>query len=95
MKKLIIVLIMLATVILPSFAVQIVMTKNLNSFFKQTNARTANATCFMYANNNFKCACRFSSNEIIWQSNTHEYFNKHWNNNGNTLYGYIKECAKD
>lgn len=51
-----------------AYAGEVFVNKNINSFFKETSTRTANATCFMYPKNQFKCACRFSDNSKLWAS---------------------------
>ncbi len=51
-----------------AYAAEFVVNKDLNSFFKATPQKNANATCFMYPNNQYKCACRFSTNKKIWAS---------------------------
>ncbi len=50
------------------YAANVIINKDLNSFFTETPQRNANATCFMYPNNQYKCTCRFSNNQKIWAS---------------------------
>lgn len=51
-----------------AYAVEFIINKDLNSFFTETSQKVANATCFMYPDNQYKCACRFSTNKKIWAS---------------------------
>ena len=51
-----------------AYAAEVVINKDLNSFFTETPQKTANATCFMYPDNQYICACRFSTNRRIWAS---------------------------
>ena len=37
-----------------AYAGEVYIVKNLNQIFKQTSPRYANATCFVYPNNDFK-----------------------------------------
>lgn len=67
-NKLISTLILLGLGINLAYAADVVINKDLKSFFRETPQRNANATCFMYPNNRYKCACRFSNNKKIWAS---------------------------
>lgn len=91
MKKLILVTLILG--MLPAFAQEVYIVKNLNSILTPAPANVANATCFMYKNNHFKCACRFGDNSKLWVSKPLKQFDGEL---GTMIdkYGNIEGCKK-
>ncbi len=90
LNKILSVLILLFAGINLVYAAEVVINKDLKSFFTETPQRTANATCFMYPNNQYKCACRFSNNKKIWASGE---ISQILGLSTGTKTGIIKECT--
>lgn len=91
MKKYIIISLMLTA--LPVFAQEVIIVKNINSILEPAPASHANATCFMYKNNHFKCTCRFGDNSKLWVSKPLTQFGGELGTM-NAVYGNIDACKK-
>lgn len=51
-----------------TMAREVIIEKNIDNILQPASARLANATCFIYPGNDYKCACRFSDNSVLWAS---------------------------
>lgn len=91
--KRIMLLVGLAVSVIPAFATQVIQNENLDSFFKETSRNTANAICFMYEGNHYKCACRFGNNSKIWVSKPMAEFIGELGTM-NDKYGFIEACQQ-
>lgn len=58
----------LLTVSYPVFSTEYYVVKNLDYIFKPTKPDKANAICFFYQGNKYKCICNECNNLKIWTS---------------------------
>ena len=73
----------------PVFSTEYYVVNNLDTVFKPTKPNNANAICFFYQGNKYKCICNECNNLKIWTSGD---ISKIKGFSVDKIYGTIEDC---
>lgn len=73
----------------PVFSTEYYVVNNLDKIFKPTREQKANAICFFYQGNKYKCICQECKNLKIWASGD---ISKIKGFSVDRIYGVIEDC---